>query len=201
MKVSVTGKQFDVGDSLRHHAEAMTAVTATKYFDKAIEAHVVFFRERHLVRAELSVHAGRGLTVQCGGVSGVAYAAFDVAAERLDTRLRRYKRRLRNHHARAKEDENEVQPATAYVLAIEDRGKGPDPEDLPLVIAEIKTSIPRLSVSDAVMRLDLSEMPALLFRNRTHDNLNLVYRRRDGNIGWIDPELSQRHSTASDKAS
>lgn len=200
MKISVTGKQFDVGDSLRHHAEAMTAVTVNKYFDRAIEAHVVFLRERHLVRAELSVHAGRGLTVQCGGESGDAYAAFDIAAERLDTRLRRYKRRLRNHHARARENEGEAQLATAYVLAA-DHDKEPDAQDLPLVIAEMKTSIPRLSVSDAVMQLDLSDMPALLFHNSARGNLNLVYRRRDGNIGWIDPELSQRPPVASDKVS
>lgn len=201
MQITVTGKQFDVGDSLRNHAAAVTASTVAKYFDKAIEAHVVFFRERHLVCAEFSVHAGRGLTVQCGGESEDPYVACDLGAERLDKRLRRYKRRLRNHHARPKEN-GEAEFATAYVLAADDREteSGPD-DDSPLVVAEMRTSIPSITVSEAVMRLDLADLPALLFRNSAHGNLNLVYRRNDGNIGWVDPDLSERDRTTSDKAS
>lgn len=200
MQITVTGKQFDVGDSLRNHAATVTASTVAKYFDKAIEAHVVFFRERHLVRAEFSVHAGRGLTVQCGGESEDPYAACDMGAERLDKRLRRYKRRLRNHHARPKEN-GEAESATAYVLASEDEDTEPSSDASPVVIAEMKTTIPSISVSEAAMRLDLADLPALLFRNSAHGNLNLVYRRNDGHIGWIDPDLSAHNRTVSDKAS
>jgi ribosomal subunit interface protein len=193
MQISVAGKQIDVGDFLRGHVEAATKTIVEKYFDRAIEAHVVFYRERHLIHADVSVHAGRGLVVQCRGESSDAYAAFDLAGERLDKQLRRYKRRLRKHHGRAKDGAAEPQSATAYVLAPyadgEDEGAEAAPDEKPLVIAEMKTDIPALSVSEAVMRLDLAELPALLFRNSAHGNLNMIYRRPDGNIGWIDPDL------------
>ena len=198
MQITVTGKQIDVGESLRGHVEAATLAVVEKYFGRALEAHVVFSRERHLFLSDISVHAGRGLLVQCHGESGDAYAAFDDAAERLEKQLRRYKRWLRNHHKGAKPDEEAPQPATDYVLAHADAEQASAAGDQPLVIAEMRTSIPRLSVSEAVMRLDLADLPALLFRNSKHGNLNLVYRRRDGNVGWIDPDLAaqSRHAEA-----
>lgn len=194
MQVTVTGKQIDVGESLRGHVETTTAAIVEKYFGRALEAHVVFSRERHLFVADLSVHARRGLLIQCHGDSADAYAAYDAAAERLEKRLRRYKRRLRNHHKSSKggeEMEPPVQGATDYVLAArEGEPESEDVADQPLVIAEMRTSIPQLSVSEAVMRLDLTDLPALLFRNSAHGNLNLVYRRRDGNVGWVDPDFA-----------
>ena len=201
MKITVTGKQIDVGDSLRNHATAATLAVVEKYFGRAIEAHIVFDKERHLIHTEISVHAGRGLTVQSNGTAEDAYVAFDGAAERLDKRLRRHKRRLRKHHGRGKEDgaesEGETEPesaATDYVLAAGDS----QPEasgDEPLVIAEMRTIVPQVSVMEAVMRLDLAELPALIFRNSKHGNLNLVYRRRDGNIGWVDPDMMESQPT------
>jgi ribosomal subunit interface protein len=210
MQVTVTGKQFDVGDSLRSHATAMTVAIVEKYFDRAIEAHAGFCRERHLVHVELSVHAGRGLLVQCAHAAADPYAAFDGAAERLDKRLRRHKRRLRNRHGRGGKDAAEAENledgspetalvATTYILAGSDEADPASPEagtdesesedGEPLVIAEMRSAIPELSVSEAVMQLDLTDAPALLFRNRAHGNLNMIYRRRDGNIGWIDPDF------------
>lgn len=191
MQVIVTGKQIDIGDSLRNHVETAMKSLVEKYFDKPIEAHVVFCRERHQLRADLSVHANRGLLLQSSGEAADAYAAFDGAADRLDRRLRRYKRRLRNHHARGK-DGAVAEAATAYVLAAEDTEAEAAVEDQPLVIAEMKTSIPQLSVSEAVMRLDLADLPALLFRNSARGNLNLIYRRPDGNIGWVDPDFTKQ---------
>jgi ribosomal subunit interface protein len=189
MQVTVTGKQMDVGDSLRGHAEAATAAIAEKYLGKAIEAHVVFCRERHLFVSDILLHAGRGLSVQCHGEAADAYAAFDDAAERLEKQLRRYKRRLRNHHKYSKR-EAEPEEATDYVLAAETQeAAAEDDGEQPLVIAEMRTAIPQLSVSEAVMRLDLADLPVLLFRNSAHGTLNLIYRRRDGNVGWIDPDL------------
>ena len=194
MQVTVTGKQIDVGDSLRRHIEVTTMAIVDKYFGKAIEAHAVFSRERHLFLAAISVHASRGLTVQCHAESADPYAAFDEAAARLEKQLRRYKRRLRNHHKGAREGE-EASPATDYVLAAEEEAPA-SPDAKPLVIAEMRTTIPQISVSEAVMRLDLSDLPALLFRNSAHGNLNLVYRRRDGNVGWIDPDLADHNRRA-----
>ncbi len=192
MQVTVTGKQMDVGESLRGHAEAATAAIADKYLGKAIEAHVVFCRERHLFLSDISLHAWRGLTVQCHGEAADAYAAFDDAALRLEKQLRRYKRRLRGRNKSGKAAEETPEPATDYVLAAraEEETESGEGNAEPLVIAEMRTSIPLLSVSEAVMRLDLADLPALLFRNSAHGNLNLVYRRRDGNVGWVDPDLA-----------
>ncbi|HYM02155.1 MAG TPA: ribosome-associated translation inhibitor RaiA [Stellaceae bacterium] len=204
MHVTVTGRQIDVGDSLRGHVETATTAIVEKYFGKAIEAHVVFYRERHLISSDVSVHAGRGMLVQCHGSSADAYAAFDSAADRLDKQLRRYKRRLRNRHKGARESNGEdAQGATDYVLApIADDSADEATGDQPLVIAELRTSIPQLSVSEAVMRLDLADLSAMLFRNSARGSLNLVYRRRDGNVGWIDPDLDAQGGQATpDKGS
>jgi ribosomal subunit interface protein len=192
MQVTVTGKQMDVGESLRSHAEAATAAIADKYFGKALEAHVVFCRERHLFLSDIVVHAGRGLSVQCHGEAGDAYAAFDDAAVRLEKQLRRYKRRLRNHHKHARAGA-ETEAEADYLLGAE-AAAAPAGEagTERLVIAEMRTGVPLLSVREAVMRLDSADLPALLFRNSARGTLNLVYRRRDGNVGWIDPDLSTR---------
>jgi ribosomal subunit interface protein len=197
MQVTVTGKQIDVGDSLRRHIEVTTTAIVDKYFEKAIEAHAVFSRERHLFLAAISVHARRGLTVQCHAQSADPYAAFDEAAARLEKQLRRYKRRLRNHHKGTRENE-ESSPATDYVLAGDEEAPA-SADGQPLVVAEMRTTIPQISVSEAVMRLDLADLPALLFRNSAHGNLNLVYRRRDGNIGWVDPDLAPEGRLAAER--
>jgi ribosomal subunit interface protein len=202
MQLSVTGKQIDIGNALRSHIDASLGAILGKYFGTAIEAHVVISREAHLNRAEISVHIGRGIVVNAHAAANEVYASFDAAAERIAKQLRRYKRRLRDHHAKAREP---VAPerATAYVLAPEAEeaegvGEGADggsPGGGPAVIAEMSTELPNLTVGEAAMRMDLADLPVLLFRNRSHGELNLVYRRADGNIGWIDPELDPARRT------
>jgi ribosomal subunit interface protein len=201
MHVTVTGKQIDVGDALRSHTQAALEDIAEKYFGNALEAHVVFSREAHLIQCDLQVHVGRGILVRSEADANEAYAAFDVAAERIDKRLRRYKRRLRDHHAQEKERERTETLGRTYVLQPGEDEAAARPQDAPpqpLVIAEMETPIPQLSVSEAVMRLDLADLPALMFRNSARGTLNVIYRRRDGNIGWIDPGLPrQRRRSAS----
>lgn len=200
MHVTVTGKQIDVGDALRHHAEAVLEDIADKYFGNAIEAHVVFSREAHLIRADVQVHIGRGILVRSEGEAGDAYAAFDGAAERIGKRLRRYKRRLRDHHAhdKARALAEPAGRSVALQSPGDDAANPDDDEAQPIVIAEMDTPIPDLSVSEAVMRLDLADLPALLFFNSARGTLNVVYRRRDGNVGWIDSGLQrQRRRSAS----
>jgi ribosomal subunit interface protein len=197
MHITVTGKQIDVGDALRSHAQAALENIAEKYFGNALEAHVVFSREARLIQCDLQVHVGRGILVHSEADGSEAYAAFDTAAERIDKRLRRYKRRLRDHHARTKERERTEPLGRTYVLQPgEEEGLPPaaDAPPQPMVIAEMETPIPRLSVSEAVMRLDLADLPALMFRNSARGTLNVVYRRRDGNIGWIDPGLPRQRA-------
>jgi ribosomal subunit interface protein len=200
MHITVTGKQIDVGDALRRHTQAAIEDIAEKYFGNALEAHVVFSREAHLIQCDLQVHIGRGILVRSEAEANEAYAAFDIAAERIDKRLRRYKRRLRDHHAHDKERERAEPLGRTYVLQPGETEDAPPPEDehpQAMVIAEMETPIPQLSVSEAVMRLDLADLPALMFRNSARGSLNVIYRRRDGNIGWIDPGLPRQRRRAS----
>ena len=189
MQLTVTGKQIDTGDVFRSHVEESLGSILGKYFKTAIEAHVVLSREAHLSRAEISIHIGRGIVVNAGGAAAEAYTAFDYAAERIAKQMRRYKRRLRDHHAKGREPSEASERATDYVLAPIAEEAEEDAGDAPAVIAEMSTGVPSLTVGEAVMRMDLAAAPVLLFRNRSHGELNIVYRRTDGNIGWIDPEL------------
>ena len=204
MQLTVTGKQVDVGDALRRHVETSLDIVLGKYFRTAIEAHAVFAREAHLITADVSLHVGRGIVVNSSAAATDHYVAFDAAAERLAKQLRRYKRRLRDYHGgKARVPHLQGEPdrpemAQAFVLApIDDEDD--DAADAamanggaPVVIAEMSTELPQLTVGEAVMRMDLADAPVLLFRNRSHGELNLVYRRGDGNIGWIDPAAPGR---------
>ena len=140
-------------------------------------------------RAEISLHIGRGIVVNAGAAATEVYAAYEAAAERIAKQLRRYKRRLRDHHAKEREPSEASERARDYVLAPLAEETEENSGGAPAVIAEMSTELPNLTVGEAVMRMDLADAAVLLFRNRSHGELNLVYRRADGNIGWIDPEL------------
>jgi ribosomal subunit interface protein len=193
MQLTVTGKQIEIGEALRNHVDTGLGGILAKYFKTAIEAHVVLGKEAHLFRAEISLHVGRGIIVNASATSVDCGAAFDAGAERIAKQLRRYKRRLRAHHARTHEEEVEAgERARSYVLApfAEEAGDEANGESgWPAVVAETITELPNLTVGEAVMRMDLADAPVLLFRNRSRGELNLVYRRPDGNIGWIEPDL------------
>lgn len=195
MQLLVSGKHIDVGESLRGHVTEAIAASAERYFGRAIDGKVVFQRARHAFRADISLHVARGISVQAHGEAEDPYIAFDQAADRLNKRLRRHKRRL---VARRKErdDEPASESAPYFVLALDSSADGDAAElvggddherGAPLVVAEMSVDIPTLSVSDAVMCLDLGDMPVLMFRNVAHGGYNVVYRRADGTIGWIDP--------------
>jgi ribosomal subunit interface protein len=189
MHVTVKGKQIEVGEALRGHVESALTAAVSKYFSNPLESQIVFTREAHLFRADVSVHVGRSILVQGQASAADAYAAGDAAIEHVAKRLRRYKRRLRDHH-KERDGKIEAVNAQAYVLAPDADDDAADGGDQPVVVAEMTTEILTLSVGEAVMRLDLGDQPALLFRHAGHGGLNLVYRRPDGNIGWIDPQLT-----------
>ncbi len=177
---------------LRSHVESALEALLGKYFGSAIEAHAVFAREAHLIRAEISLHIGRGIVINSHAAASEHYLAFDAAAERLAKQLRRYKRRLRDHGNKARAPAEREEMAMSFVLAPMDEDEADDGAVngvAPVVIAEMSTELPQLTVGEAVMRMDLADAPVLLFRNRSHGGLNLVYRRGDSNIGWIDPAL------------
>jgi ribosomal subunit interface protein len=188
MNLTVKGKHLDVGDALRTYVrDQLTAITE-KYFSNPIDATVVFVQEAHLYCADIAVRVGRGILLQASAETTDIYPAFDTALDKLEKRLRRYKRRLRDHHAQEMPSQPEA-PARQYVLeadldADEEAGREP------VIIAEMDATIETLSVADAVMRMDLADLPALLFRSGVHGGLNMIYRRPDGHVGWIDPKGS-----------
>ena len=188
MQLSVKGQQIDVGTALRGHMEDSLSRMLSKYFGDAIDARVTLSRTGHNFRAVVSAHVGRNIHLEAHGEADQPYPAFDAAAERLSKRLRRHKQRLRDHH-REDSGDQEMVPAQQYILSGEadQDGEWEQQGDQPAVVAEMATEIPSLTVSEAVMRMDLSGQPAMMFRNLAHGGLNMVYRRSDGNIGWIDP--------------
>jgi ribosomal subunit interface protein len=187
MDLSIKGKGLDVGDALRNHAEDNLNSAVAKYFTKAHDAIVTVSKEAHTFRVDISVHPMRGVLVQGHSSADDAYAAFDAALERICKQLRRYKRRLNDHHKRRSGDESEPMQAQQYIIAQEAVEEELPADGQPAIIAELTTEIATLSVSEAVMRMDLADAPVIMFRNRSSGVLNVVYRRPDGHIGWIDP--------------
>ncbi len=190
MHLSISGKGLDVGDALSAHIESALPAAVTKYFDNTTDSSVTMSKRGHEFRADIQVHVSKRIMVQGLGHGGDAYAAFEEALEHVAKRLRRYKRRLKDHHQGA---EREILQAQQYILAPEpdaeddEADSGAEAGDQPVIVAETTAEIETLSVSDAVMRMDLSGAPALMFRSANHGGLNMVYVRSDGNIGWVDP--------------
>lgn len=193
MQLTVQGKQLDLGDALRTHVSTKLEDINSKYFNRAIDATVTFAKDGHaFIKTHISIRVGKDIMVISDATEPDPYVAFDAAAEKVAKQLRRYKRRLRDHHQRLDEaPAEEFIEAKDYTLSAE-QDNAPEGEDAhaePLIIADMTTSIQTMSVSEAVMRLDLSsDLPALMFRNAKHNGLNMVYRRSDGNIGWVDPD-------------
>lgn len=188
MQLKINGKQLDIGAALQEHIAGELPEIIGKYFENPTDAQVTFSKEGSEIRVDVAVHVGKGILLQGHAEAGDAYAAFDQAAEHVGKRLRRYKRRLRDHH-KGRSETAETLPALQYVLAAEDDDTGeerPEP-DQPVIVAETQTEVENLTASEAVMRMDLANLPALMFRNVAHGGLNMVYRRSDGNIGWVDP--------------
>ncbi|MBC7769273.1 MAG: ribosome-associated translation inhibitor RaiA [Phycisphaerales bacterium] len=198
MRIQVAGRQMDVGEALRTRIETELAAGVGKYFSKATDAVVTVAKDGgQSVNVDCTVHLFSGITLQAEGHAGDAHSAFDDAMNKLEKRVRRYKRRLRNHHADNKSP-LPAEDASAYVLApLEAENEADDDapaatESPPLVIAESALVVRTMTVSMAVLQLDLSKEPALMFRNAANGVFNVVYRRADGNIGWIDPERASK---------
>jgi ribosomal subunit interface protein len=203
MRIQVAGRQMEVGEALRTRIEGELTSGVGKYFNRATDAVVTVGKNGGMGFAvDCTVHLSSGISLQAEGHGGDAHVAFDDALDKLEKRVRRYKRRLKNHHAGAKSP-LPAENVPAYVLAplreeteAEDETYGG--EDAPLVIAETTMAVRTMPVSMAVMQLDLSEAPVLMFRNAANGALNVVYRRKDGNVGWIDPQRARGNGTAKD---
>ena len=187
MRYQISGKQIDIGEALQSHVQTQLNDVSGKYAGRPTDANVIFSRSAHEYVCEATIHLSTGLNASAKAHAIEIYAAFEACSEKLEKQLRRYKRRLKDHH-RDRAEPVELFGASSYILASEEQSEDAEPESLqPIIVAEMETQIPSLSVGEAVMQMELAGAPVLIFRNEGKSGLNVVYRRDDGNIGWIDP--------------
>ena len=184
MKIIVTGKHLDIGDSLKDHIETSVKAMVDKYFGDVIEVHVNVDKVNSHFECELSFHVSKHFVVHTRSEDSDPYRCFNLALEKMEKRTQKYRSRLRATKRSEGVIEKELSALT-FVLNSEIEDSGTD--DQPMIIAEMNSVVPTVSVSDAVMHLDLTEQPAMMFKNCNSGRMNVVYRRQDGNIGWIDP--------------
>jgi len=188
MPFRVSGRNLDIGEALRNRMNARVAEAMAKYFDGGCSGHVTVGKEGFGFRTECAVHLDSGITLHTDGMAADAYASADQAALRIEKRLRRYKRRLKGR-ATARTDTSANEPdAQSYVIVAPDHETEEEVADFnPVIIAESTTTLERLSVSEAVLELDMTGAPVVVFRHSANGRVNIVYRRGDGNVGWVDP--------------
>ena len=186
MDIRISGHQMDTGEALQTHASDRLSAIVGKYFDRAQSSNVTFGKApSNFFRCDIITHVANGLILKSAGIAADAHVALDLAADKIDTQLRRYKRRLNDHHAQSVHAIR--QEEAAYVVFEESSDEEEAPADAPVVIAETRVDVPEATVSDAVMMLDLRNTNALLFKNAGTGKHNMVYRRGDGSIGWVEP--------------
>ena len=190
MQIQITGKHIDLGDTLRGRIEAGLEAAVTKYFDRPTGGNVTVSKSGYKTIVDCSVHLPSGIILNAQGGAEEPYAALEEALEKMEKRVRRYKRRLKDHH-RADRTPMPSEAVPAFVLQSHDEEGADDNANSealqPLVIAEMNEQMRTMSVAEAVMQLELGEAPVVFFRHATLERLNLVYRRPDGHIGWVDP--------------
>ena len=193
MTIQITGKNVDAGDAYQAYVAEKIRAVLNKYVSRDVKGHVRLEKERGLFKTNCSVRLSSGILLEAHGEGGDAYASADAAVERLETRVRRYKRRLKSHDSvRAANGRSGDTDARDYVVSVADDEPDEAVETNPLIIAETERNVQQLSVSEAVMHLDLTEAAFMIFRNAGNGSINVVYRRKDGNVGWIDTEPGQR---------
>jgi ribosomal subunit interface protein len=196
MPFRVSGKNIDVGEALRTRINQRVADATAKYFDGGFSGHVTIGKEGFGFRTECVIHLDSGIVLEADALAADAYASADQAAVRIEKRLRRYKRRLKDRQV-TRPDGNALDrspiDAPSYVIAAPEHDNEEEISQWnPVIIAESTTALKRLSVSDAVLELDLTGAPVVVFRHAGHGRVNLVYRRADGHIGWIDPPTVEK---------
>lgn len=194
VSLRVSGKNVDVGDALRMHAIERLDDAVDKYFNGGYSGHLTVEREGNLFRSDCMLHLDSGVTLQAAASDREARRSFDMAADRIEKRLRRYTRRLKSHHGRREDRAGRDRVVPTYLLETP-KEEEEVPEDFaPVVVAEAHTALSEMSVEEAVMALELADSPVVVFRNAGHGGLNVVYRRPDGHIAWVDPELDANAS-------
>ena len=188
MSLRISGKNLDIGAALRSHVQTRIAASAGQYFDGDISGHVTIGPDGSGYKTECSLLLASGMHLTAEAEAHEPYASFDKTADRIDKRLRRYKQRLRHHGGASAAAPGHDAPMATYVIEASDEDADETAEFSPLIVAESTMVLKTMSVAGAVAELDLTAAPVVLFRHATQGRLNIVYRRPDGNIGWIDPE-------------
>ncbi|MFT3733260.1 MAG: ribosome-associated translation inhibitor RaiA [Hyphomicrobium sp.] len=188
MTIQITGKNVEVGDAFQSYAGEKIRSVLQKYLAREVDGHIRLEREREVFKTTCSVRLTNGLLLEAHGEGADAYGSVDSAAHRLETRVRRYKGRIKNHSGAAARRKVDIE-ARDYVVSLHDDDEPEQNGANPLIIAEGQRNISNLTVSEAVLQLDLSEASFMIFKNAAHGGLNVVYRRNDGHIGWIDADL------------
>ena len=188
MRYQISGKQIDIGSALQQHVKFKINEVASKYAERPTDAVVVLSKSGHEFVCEATIHLSTGLTAQAKSHENEIYASFDNCAEKLEKQLRRYKRRLKDHHA-TRTTPVELSAASSYILASENENDESELGSLqPLIIAEVETTIPKLSVGEAVMQMEISGKDFFVFKNDANKLVSIVYQRDDGNFGWFEPK-------------
>src|SRR5580693_3720788 len=191
MSFRISGKNIDVGDALRERVSERIAEAMGKYFDGGYSGHVTLEREGFGFRTECAIHLDSKITLHAEGMAADPYASADQAALRIEKRLRRYHRRLKDHRPERLDGRETIDAASYIIAAPADDESGADSDGFtPAIVAESTTALKVLSVSDAVTELDMTGAPVVVFRHAGHGGINVVYRRRDGHFGWIDPQAT-----------
>jgi ribosomal subunit interface protein len=186
MEIRVSGHQMDTGSALQEHASDRLSAISEKYFSRALSSAVTFGKApAGAFACDIVLHVNQGLILKSHGQAQDAHQAFEQAADKVEKQLRRYKRRLKDRHEQTNHAAREED--AAYTVFDAGDPEAEDAPDAPPVIAETRTDIPEVSVADAVMLLDLRHTPALFFKNAGTGRHNMVYRRGDGSIGWVEP--------------
>jgi len=193
MSLRISGKNLDVGEALRGQAEARVAAALGKYYEGGYQGHVTVGKDGTAFKTDGVLHLSSGITLEASATAHDAYASLDKMAERIEKRLRRYKRRLKDRAA-ASNGREPAMEITSYVIAAPDdeveEFEADDAGENPVIVAESTKSLHKMTVGDAVAELDMTGAPVVIFRHAGNGRMNVVYRRRDGNIGWIDPPAS-----------
>ncbi|MGV6888794.1 ribosome hibernation-promoting factor, HPF/YfiA family [Rhodophyticola sp. SM2404] len=189
MRYQISGRQIDIGEALQIHVKESLDIAVSKYAGRPTDANVVFSKSGHEFVCEATIHLSTGLTASAKANDNEIYAAFDKCSAKMEKQLRRYKRRLKDHH-KERQQPVELFAASSYILAgtNEDDDQDDTGSMQPIIVAEMETKIPSLSVGEAVLQMEISGAPLLIFRNEKHNAVNVVYRRDDGNFGWVDPK-------------
>jgi ribosomal subunit interface protein len=190
MEIQINGQHISIGNSLKAYAEERLDATVSRYFEHAVSSNVHFVKDGYRVKCDIKVHEGTGrhALTKSEGLCDDIYSSFDIALAKCEKQLRRYRSRLKDRHHKMKLSEAASELATKYIIQPQREDAEVDLEQNPIIIAENAIRVEDMTVSEAVMKMDLEHLPAVMFKNLKNGRMNMVYYKNDGNIAWVDSD-------------